>query len=55
MDGRVVTGLGLLALPAALIGVTVAWFNSNPVSIFVLLALMVVGGLYILTYREAFG
>ncbi len=55
MDGRLVTGLGLLVLPTALIGVTVEWFNSNPVSIFVLISLMVVGGLYILTYREGFG
>ncbi len=55
MDGRLVTGLGLLVLPAVLIGVTVEWFGSNPVSIFVLIALMIVGGLYILTYREAFG
>ena len=55
MDGRLVTGLGLLLLPAVLIGVTIEWFNSNPVSIFAMIALMILGGLYILTYREAFG
>jgi hypothetical protein len=55
MDGRIVTGIGLLAVPAVLIGVTVAWFSSNPVSIFVMMGLMVLGGFYLLTYRESFG
>ncbi len=55
MDGRLVTALGLLALPAALIGVTVAWFSSNPISIFVCFGAMIVGALYLLTYRETFG
>jgi hypothetical protein len=54
MDGKLVTGLGLLALPAVLIGVTVAWFSSNPVAIFTLIAVMLVGAFYLLTYREAF-
>jgi len=55
MDGKLVTGVGLIALPAALIGVTVAWFSSNPVSIFAMMALMLVGAFYLMTYREAFG
>ncbi len=55
MDGKLVTGVGLLAVPAALIGVTVAWFSSNPVSIFVLLSAMLVGAFYLFTYRETFG
>ncbi len=55
MDGKLVTGIGLLAVPAGLIGVTVAWFSSNPVSIFAMIALMIVGAFYLLTYRETFG
>ncbi len=55
MDGKLVTGVGLLAAPAVGIGVTVAWFSSNPVSIFAMLALMLVGAFYLLTYRETFG
>jgi len=55
MDGKLVTGLGLLAVPAVLIGATVAWFSSNPVSIFTLIAVMLVGSFYLLTYRETFG
>ncbi len=55
MDGKLVTGVGLLAVPAALIAVTVAWFSSNPVSIFAMIALMLVGAFYLLTYREVFG
>ena len=49
-----ITVLGFLVLPAALIGVTVARFSSNPVSIVVLVGLMIVGALYLLTYRENF-
>jgi hypothetical protein len=55
MDGKLVTGLGFLALPAAVIGVTVAWFSSNPVTIFAMIALMLVGAFYLMTYRETFG
>jgi len=55
MDGRVVTGIGLLAAPTVLLGVTVAFYSSNPVTIFGLIAVMLVGALYLLTYRETFG
>jgi hypothetical protein len=55
MDGKLVTGVGLLAVPAILIGVTVKWFASNPVAIFALIAVMIAGSFYLLTYREAFG
>jgi len=54
MDGRLVTLLGLLVLPAALIGLTVAEFSSNPVAIFALLAVMIVGAFYLLSYTESF-
>jgi hypothetical protein len=54
MDGKLVTGIGLLAVPAVLLGVTVAFFSSNPVSIFVLIAAMIAGAFYLLTYRETF-
>ncbi|HXY46705.1 MAG TPA: hypothetical protein VEK13_02255 [Thermoplasmata archaeon] len=55
MDGRWLTFLLLIALPAALIGVTVVAFSSNPVAIFTLLAAMVIGAFYLLTYTETFG
>lgn len=55
MDGRWLTFLLLILLPAALIGVTIEFFSSNPVSIFTLLAAMLVGGFYLLTYTETFG
>jgi len=54
MDGRLVTVLLTLILPAALIGVTVEWFHSNPISIFGLLAVMIVGAFYLLSYTESF-
>jgi hypothetical protein len=54
MDGRLFTVLLLFVVPAALIGVTVFRFSANPVAIFALLAAMVVGGFYLLTYTESF-
>ena len=54
MDGRLLTVLLLLVLPAALIGLTVAKFSSNPVSIMALLAVMVVGAFYLVSYTETF-
>jgi len=55
MDGKLVTGIGLLAAPTAGIAAAVAWFSSNPVAIFAMLALMLVGAFYLLTYSEVFG
>jgi len=54
MDGRLFTVLVLLALPAALIGLTVVEFHTNPVAIFLLLGVMVVGALYLVSYTESF-
>jgi hypothetical protein len=54
MDGRMFTVLVLLVVPAALIGVTVALFASNPISILFLISVMIVGSFYLLTYRESF-
>ncbi len=54
MDGRLFTVLVLLVLPAALIGVTVAEFHSNPVSILALFAVMIVGTFYLVSYTESF-
>ena len=54
MDGRLLTVLLLLVVPAALLGVTVLEFNSNPVAIFALIGLMIAGGFYLLTYSESF-
>jgi hypothetical protein len=54
MDGRHYTLLFLIILPAVLIGVTIWQFASNPLSVFVLLAVMLVGGLYLLSYNTSF-
>ncbi len=54
MDGKLVTGIALLLAPAAVIGATLAWFGSNPLTIFAMFALMVAGAFYLLTYRETF-
>lgn len=54
MDGRLFTVLVFLVLPAALIGVTIGLFSSNPVAILALIALMIIGAFYLLTYRETF-
>jgi hypothetical protein len=55
MDGRWFTVAFLEVLPIVLIGVTIWKFASNPLSIFVLLAAMVAGGFYLLTYTTSFG
>jgi hypothetical protein len=54
MDGRYWTLLLAVLLPAALIGVTVAVFSSNPISILILLTIMIGGALYLLSYTDAF-
>ena len=54
MDGRLFTLLVAIVLPAVLIGVTIAYFHSNPVSIFALLAVMIAGSFYLLSYTESF-
>jgi hypothetical protein len=54
MDGRLVTVLLTFVLPIALIGLTILEFNSNPVAIFALLAVIVGGGFYLLSYTESF-
>jgi hypothetical protein len=54
MDGRLLTVLLLLVVPAALLGVTVLEFSSNPVAVLALIAVMLAGGFYLLTYSESF-
>lgn len=54
MDGRLFTVLVLLVLPAALIEVTVLEFHSNPVAILGLLAVMIAGSFYLVSYTESF-
>ena len=53
MDGRIIVGGGALALPAALIGVTIARFSSNPLSLMILALVMLGGALYLATYDAA--
>ena len=54
MDGRIADGLATLAAPAALIGVTVWQFGSNPLSLVGLIAVMVIGSFYLLSYTDSF-
>jgi hypothetical protein len=54
MDGRFFTVLVLLILPAVLIGVTMVEFHSNPVAILGLIAVMIAGAFYLLSYTESF-
>lgn len=54
MDGRLFTVLALFLLPAALIGVTVLEFHSNPVAILGLIAVMIAGAFYLVSYTESF-
>lgn len=54
MDGRWLTLLLTIVLPAALIALTVEVFSSNPVAILVLLGVMIAGGFYLLSYTESF-
>ncbi|HEV2519495.1 MAG TPA: hypothetical protein VGX00_02580 [Thermoplasmata archaeon] len=55
MDGRLVTALTTLLVPAVLIGITVWKFAANPLAMLILISTMVAGTLYLLTYRETFG
>ncbi|MFI5417496.1 MAG: hypothetical protein ACHQ2Y_01165 [Candidatus Lutacidiplasmatales archaeon] len=54
MDGRLTTVLLTLALPGALIALTIIRFSSNPLAILGLFSVMIGGGLYLLTYSETF-
>ena len=54
MDGRWLTVLLTLILPAVLVGVTVLDFSSNVIAIFALLAVMVGGALYLVSYSESY-
>lgn len=54
MDGRVLTALLGIVLPAILIGVTIAFFASNPVSILALFVVMTGGVFWLLSYSESF-
>lgn len=54
MDGRWVAALLMLALPIALIAVTVWKFAANPLAILGLFTVMVGGFLYLLSYKESF-
>lgn len=54
MDGRLTIGLIAFAVPAALVGVTIWRFASNPLAILGLLSVMMVGGFYLLSYTDSF-
>lgn len=52
MDGRVIVVGLTIVLPAILLGVTVAWFATNPLSVLVLFAVMLLGAIYLLSYTD---
>lgn len=54
MDGRVfVVGLTLV-LPAILIAATVIWYSDNPLSMLVLFSVMLLGALYLVSYKDTY-
>ena len=54
MDGRLLTVILTLVIPAVLIGVTIWRFASNPLSILALVLVIIGGSLYLLTYTDSF-
>lgn len=52
MNGRLVTAVASLGVPAALLGVTYYWFAANPLAVLTLIAVMAAGTFYLLSYRE---
>jgi hypothetical protein len=54
MDGRWVTVIALLIAPAVLMGVTVVYFASNPISILAEFGAMLAGGFYLVSYTSTF-
>lgn len=54
VDGRIATLVLTQLAPAALIGVTIWRFASNPVALIGLIGVMVIGGLYLLSYTDSF-
>jgi hypothetical protein len=54
MEGRLTVVLLALLLPAVLLGVTVLEFSANPVAIFGLIAVMIAGAFYLLSYTETY-
>ncbi len=54
MDGRLLSILVMLVLPAALLGVTVAYFSANPVAVLGLFVWIIAGGFWLLSYPETF-
>ncbi len=54
MDGRIfVVGLTLV-LPAILIAATVIWYSDNPLSMLVLFSVMLLGALYLVSYKDTY-
>jgi hypothetical protein len=54
MDGRMFTVLLFFVVPAALLAVDVVIFSSNPIAVFACFAVMLIGALYLMSYRESF-
>jgi hypothetical protein len=54
MDGRWLTVIFLLIVPAVAVGATVLWFSSNPLALLTAFGAMVVGAFYLLTYTDTF-
>jgi hypothetical protein len=54
MDGRIVAGAWTIALPAALIGVTIWKFASNPIALIACMLVMVLGALYLVSYGTSY-
>lgn len=50
--GKTVAALIGIGIPIAVIGVDVAYFSSNPLTVIGAITAMMAGGLYLLTYKD---
>ncbi len=50
--GKAIAGLVGIVLPAALLGVAIVYFASNPLAVIGTITAMIGGGMYLLTYQE---
>ena len=50
--GKTLAAVVGVVLPAALLGVTIAFFASNPLAVIATLTAMIGGGVYLLSYQE---
>lgn len=50
--GKITAALVGVGIPAVLLGVAIAYFASNPLSVIATITWMIGGGIYLLSYQE---